>query len=415
MPYSDSWVRQWAHRGGLWRDTFLGDMCAYVLLAPPGGNSYHRYEKLRERGDLVRSRRGLALTASHALSREILGNDQMFGSVPMMVTRRDKGQTDSWPVHPIDDAFVTLDPPRHTLQRDMATPWTTPAAIRELAPVMESDAAELLDRMPQDHAVDVVSQYIEPFIATALSRLLGLPVEDIRYPIRWGRIMSEALDGPRLPLEAHRERQMCTEMTDYFQDRFMHPHEENGRLVTDLAQKVQAGQCSMRDAIAVASSMLGGGMVNPVSLVGNVILSLLRNPDQLEKARPNYTAAIDESLRYETTVQYLIRRTSADTELAGQHLPARTPLVVLIAAANRDPGVFDHPHVFDVTRPNLHQAITFGTGIHACPGSLMTRQQTRIALRLLFARYPRIRVAGKPRYRRSTGQFGVIKLPVHLG
>ncbi|MDF3139931.1 MULTISPECIES: cytochrome P450 [unclassified Streptomyces] len=121
-----------------------------------------------------------------------------------------------------------------------------------------------------------------------------------------------------------------------------------------------------------------------------------------------------ESLRYETAAQYLMRRVLKDTEVAGRRLPTGIPIVVLVAAANRDPEVFERPDTFDVRRKNLGDVIDFGTGIHCCPGSALTRHQTQIALRLLFERFPRIRLAGTPKRRCSTGQRGIGYLPVRL-
>ncbi|MEU7768670.1 cytochrome P450 [Nocardia sp. NPDC049190] len=115
-------------------------------------------------------------------------------------------------------------------------------------------------------------------------------------------------------------------------------------------------------------------------------------------------------LRLEAPAQYSVRVARETTQLAGQELRKKTPVVTLLAAANRDPSVFSEPERFDLGRTNARDHISFATGVHYCIGAGLARLEGQIALRALFERFPRISVTGPARYCPSR----VIRGPQHL-
>src|SRR5690606_27919242 len=134
----------------------------------------------------------------------------------------------------------------------------------------------------------------------------------------------------------------------------------------------------------------------------------------LHPADGDYTAVIEESLRYDTPVQYVVRVAKTDTRLADRAITAGTPIVALLAAANRDPEIFTDPHVFDPRRREPHRHLTFGAGIHFCIGAALARAEAAIAVRRFFERFPDARIAGKTEPLQSRALHGLRGLPVVL-
>jgi cytochrome P450 len=125
-----------------------------------------------------------------------------------------------------------------------------------------------------------------------------------------------------------------------------------------------------------------GGQETTANLIGNAVVCLLDNPDQLARlqAAPGLLpSAIEEVLRYRSPFQWVFRATRRDVAMHGQVIPAGKIVLVLIGSANRDPRQFGDADRFDITRdPNPHLA--FGHGLHACLGAPLARLEARIAL-----------------------------------
>lgn len=139
------------------------------------------------------------------------------------------------------------------------------------------------------------------------------------------------------------------------------------------------------------------GHITTVNLIGNGVFALLTHPEQASKLRsdPGLVAnAVEEILRYygpaETTTARFARE---DVELGGQAVAKGEPLLVVLAAADRDPTRFSDPQSFDITRDDANRHIAFGKGIHACLGAPLARLEGQIALETLFRRYPDLRLA----------------------
>jgi cytochrome P450 len=167
--------------------------------------------------------------------------------------------------------------------------------------------------------------------------------------------------------------------------------------------------------LATSEALLIGGFVTTANIIGNGALALLRNPDQFEalRAHPGLAEnAVEEVLRLVAPAQYSVRVARNPVSLAGHDLPAGTPIVLLLAAANRDPEVFPDPTRFDIARDNARRHLAFAAGIHYCIGAGLARMEGQIALRALVERFPGLRLAGRVRYCPSRVIRGPLALPV---
>lgn len=394
----------------LFSDVLRGDPGARILWARPGADRHRQYEKVRARGALATSRRGLLFTAAHGPSRQVLtGGD--FGPAPIGASaRRRRAAGDVTLVHPVDDSFLKLEPPRHTELRSLVAPTFHRRELADLGPRIEKIVGHCLNELPRGRVTDLITNYAEAVPMAVISHILGLPDTEAPRFAAWGNVLASLLDGARTAEERRRSRALVSEMTAYFRDRLTQADPEGPGLIAGLTQQCPA-QLSLREAIATCSMLLVGGFGTTTHLLGNTLHTLLRQP-HLRPADGDYTAVIEESLRYDAPVQYVVRVAKTDTRLAGRAITAGTPIVVLLAAANRDPEIFPDPHVFDPLRREPHRHLTFGAGTHFCIGATLARAEAAIAVQRFFERYPHAHVAGKVAPLRSRALHGLRRLPV---
>jgi len=161
-----------------------------------------------------------------------------------------------------------------------------------------------------------------------------------------------------------------------------------------------------------------GGQETTTNLIGSGVLSLLRNPDQLEKLRADLAlipSAVEELLRYESPSQHTARLAPEDTEIGGKQIRKRQAVMAVMAAANRDPERFPDPDRLDITRKD-NRHVAFGWGAHFCFGAPLARIEGQIAFEEMLRRLPNLALEpGKLTWRTNLGLRGLTALPVRFG
>ena len=198
-------------------------------------------------------------------------------------------------------------------------------------------------------------------------------------------------------------------------------HEPDGGLITALVAAEQAGDSlSPDECLAMLFLLLFAGHETTVNLIGNGMLALIDNPEQLTAliGQPMLAeSAVEELLRFTNPVQFGASRVAlVDLELGGVTIKKGNVVVAMLSSANRDESVFASPESLDISRsPNRH--LGFGLGIHFCLGAPLARMEGRIAFNKLLARFPNIRLAvprDSIRWRASPVFRGLKSLPVYL-
>ncbi len=394
-----------------------GDLTASVLGMPRGADGYGRYERIRERGDLVRGRSGLCMTASHAVCSQVL-RGEAFVAAPTSAVRLNlrplPWQQSGKLVHPLDDSLASANPPEHTRLRKIVAPHFSPEVIRARRAFIEEMVDRQLDRLDRSEPVDLIDEFAMQVPSKVICELLGLSPQDHFLFARWGSEFGATVDGARGLRDRRRTRILLAEMTEYFAavvaDRSRHPRDD---VITALVGALTEGLLTEVQLLATCQALLIGGFVTTSNIIGNAVVALSENPEQ----RAAFTADLDsagqvveEALRLQAPAQYGVRLTRETTMLFDQELPAGTPVVTLLAAANRDPAVFAEPNAFDISRRNSREHLSFAAGVHYCLGASLARMEGAIALRALYERFPRLTVAGAVTYFPSR----VIRGPLHL-
>jgi cytochrome P450 len=194
-------------------------------------------------------------------------------------------------------------------------------------------------------------------------------------------------------------------------------HPEDNLLSELVAAREDGVGLDERELKATAGLVLAAGFETTVNLLGNGVALLARHPEQLRQLRDEpagWPNAVDEILRYDPPVLLTGRSALRDTEVAGTRIPQGSLVTTLLAAANRDPDVFAAPASFDVTRANAREHVSFSAGRHYCLGAALARMEGEVGLRLLFERYPQLRLEPGARRRPTRILRGYASLPVRL-
>jgi cytochrome P450 len=321
---------------------------------------------------------------------------------------------------PLD--FLRRDPPEHDRLRELATrpygPPCTPGRIEGMHPWLAEVTNGLIDNFAGRHRVDVVDDFAYPLPVTAICRLLGVPREDQPRFHQWADAITESanLTTGTFAERQHRRNQVQAELGAYLDGLAdAHARQPGDDLISGLLTDTGPGApMSRADLVITCALLLVAGHETTVNLIANGMLTLLRHPDVLDRLRHEPGLAIplvEELLRYEPPVQFLTGRSAlADIDIAGTTIPQGSPLTLVLAAGNRDPGRFPDPDRFDPDRTdNVH--LGFGSGIHYCYGAPLARVETQVALPALARRLhnPRL-VTDSPPYRPNPEPRG----PRHL-
>ncbi|GAB3413653.1 cytochrome P450 family protein [Flindersiella endophytica] len=324
-----------------------------------------------------------------------------------------------------DGNLIQMDAPDHRKLRRLVSSAFTPKVVAGLEPRIRTITNELLDAVAGKEEIELVGDLAYPLPVIVIAELLGVPPGDRDLFREWvGNLfekrpdLSMGKDSAELERELQQHLGGLQAMYDYLHqhaaERRRQPRED---LLTGLVRaEVDGERLSDTEVVNFAGLLLVAGHITTTMLLGNTVLALDLNPEAgaLVRSDPSLVPpAIEESIRYLSPFALLGRSTRADVEVAGRRIPADQVLMVWIGAANRDPRAFADPDVFDPIRdPNPH--LGFGRGVHFCLGAPLARLEGRIALNILFDRFPALRTIPErpPAFMETTEMTGVTTLPL---
>jgi pimeloyl-[acyl-carrier protein] synthase len=316
-------------------------------------------------------------------------------------------------------SMLVVDPPDHTRLRNLVNKAFTPRMVERLRPRIESITADLVDRLASESEVDLISRFAYPLPVIVIAEMLGVPVQDRAQFQEWSAVVVRGLDPFVDPETQEAIFDAREALAGYLRGIIVQRRREPADdLITAMIAARETGDLlSEGELVAMCNLLLVAGHETTVNLIGGGVLALLRNPDQLERLRrrPELArTAVEELLRYTPPVQWTGRVAVVELEIDGRRVAPRQSVIGILAAANRDPEVFDDPDRLDVGRdPNPH--VSFGRGIHFCLGSPLARLEAQVALPMLVERFPDLRLAGTPEPRPTWNLRGLASLPVALG
>lgn len=375
---------------------------------------YPFYARLREAGPVheIRAAGHQAwLVVGHAEARAAL-NDPRLSKSPSTV-----GMTflDEEVIGP---NLLVLDPPDHTRLRRLIAREFTVRRVEALRPRVQAVTDGLLDAMEPAGRADLVADFAFPLPITVICELLGVPTADREAFHAWSTeiVAPTSAEGERAAvygLDAYLagliENKRAAGPADDLLSALLRTSDEDGE-----------GRLSAAELRAMAYLLLIAGHETTVNLISNGVRALLAHPDQLAALRSDFgllDGAVEEMLRFDGPVETATYRFAREpVAVGGTLIPAGSPVLVSLAAGDRDPERYPDPDRFDIRRdPSGHLA--FGHGIHFCLGAPLARLEARVAMRSLLERLPGLTLehdssAGPLEWLPGLLMRGVRRLPV---
>jgi cytochrome P450 len=299
--------------------------------------------------------------------------------------------------------MIASDPPVHTRRREAVAPSLAPDALRSVRDTTETQVSALLDCMPSTGVVDLVPVLAARVPARTLLDLLGLPHVDEQPVRRWTAGFSDGI-SPWAGADGEvRAGAAMAELRDHLRPAL------DARRRTPLADVLTALATSRDldddEALQQAVLLCTAGLDTTADLLASAIAAVAARPDVWQRVvvdpASEAPAVVEETLRFESPVPFVMRSLMAPREVAGVHLDGGTPLLLAVAAANRDEAVFTDPERFDPGRiaRGERRHLAFGYGVHRCLGAPLARLQATVVLRALAERHPTLALAAPVRAR----------------
>ena len=296
-------------------------------------------------------------------------------------------------------SMLELEPPRHTRLRNLVLRAFTSRRIAGLGPEIAALSHSLIDAFPSG-PVDLLPNFATKLPVIIIARLLGVPESMADDLLRWSNAMVGMYQAGRTPATEDRAADAARDFAAFLRG---HVNERSTRPADDLithliAAEAEGSRLTTDELIATCILLLNAGHEATVHTIGNGIKSLLETQTPATALAPaSIAATVEEILRFDPALHMFTRWVYEDVTVMGQTFHRGDRVALLLAAANRDPAQWDNPARFDPTRaPRPHAS--FGAGLHFCVGAPLARLELQIALPILFARLPGLRLTGVPAY-----------------
>jgi cytochrome P450 len=388
------------------------------LLRPSArANPYPVYHELRKRGPLHLPWANLTVFSSFRDCNEVLRHPASATGImfarPEIAARagpRPFGKT----------GFLFLDPADHARLRQLVSNAFAPKVVKALEPDISALVSSLLDDVEAAGTFDVIADLAYPLPVAVICRLLGVPIEDepefSRASAPLARLVDPFITFTRDPHGSDELRRAGLWLHGYLHDLIEQRRRAPGEdLISALIAVEESGdQLTEEEIIATCTLLLIAGHENTVNLIANAILAMLRHPWQwaaLGADPGRVSAVIEETLRYDPPNQLMGRIAREDTTIGDVTVSKGGIMMLLQAAANRDPDVNERPDEFDPDRETIHH-LAFGHGPYFCLGAPLARLEASIALSAVTSRFPNARLDGEPLYKPNVTLRGLSTLAV---
>jgi cytochrome P450 len=314
--------------------------------------------------------------------------------------------------------LLFLDNPQHRRLRKLMNTGFTPAMILSMRSRIQKIVDALLDRIAGAEQFDFMQDFAYPLPALVIAEMLGVDAADQTDFIAWSDDVAAFFSNSQATLEhARRAQNSLIAMTEYFRGVLLERRDKLGNdLISLLIRAEEEGDVlTIEELVAQCSLLLFAGHETTRYLLGNGLLLLLQHPDQLERLKDDPALmknAVQEFLRYDSPVQFIIRIATNDFTLHGQPIKAGQKIVPLNGSANHDPLKFPNPDTLDIRRKTSGH-LAFGYGAHTCLGATLSSLEAEIVFNTILHRLPHLHLIKKsPDWRSDVGFRGLKTLPL---
>nr|ABP43711.1 cytochrome P450 [Mycolicibacterium gilvum PYR-GCK] len=382
---------------------------------------YPLYARIRAQGPVQLPANNLTVFSTYAACDEILRHPHA-SSDRLKSTLAQRAIADGAQPRPFGPpGFLFLDPPDHTRLRRLVSKAFVPKVVKALEP----EIVALVDALLADAGgtFDAIEGLAYPLPVAVICRLLGVPLADEPEFSAASALLAQSLDpfatvtgsaGDGFEERMEAARWLRGYLRELISQRRRDPGED---LMSGLIQVEESGdQLTEDEIVATCNLLLVAGHETTVNLIANAILALLSNDGQwsaLAADPARVGAVVEETLRYDPPVQLVGRIAAEDMTVGTTTVPKGDNMLLLTAAAHRDPDAVDRPDEFDPDRESFRH-LGFGKGPHFCIGAPLARLEAAVALTALTSRFPGAQLAGEPSYKQNVTLRGMSELPITL-
>ncbi|HKZ74259.1 MAG TPA: cytochrome P450 [Steroidobacteraceae bacterium] len=312
--------------------------------------------------------------------------------------------------------LVAMNPPQHTRLRGVLAQAFSPARIRQLSESVDAVAERLLARLEAKSSGDMSAELAFPLPIEVICTMLGIPAQDQQMFREQGAALISGLERTSTPDEQQRAADASATLFAYLSEIAAARQREPGDdLISVLVAHQAAGDMTHEEVVFTGAVLLLAGHETTTHLIGNGIAALIEHPGEFQRLarEPERVAnAVQEFLRYDPSIFAIFRDCTAELTFGDVTVPAGSRMTLALAAANRDPEVFQNPDTLDIARPNASRHLSFAGGIHLCLGQALARIESQIVFRKLVEKFSSLSFDGTPERRRGLTFNGYDRLPV---
>jgi len=394
-----------------------------LLDAENRANPYPIYRQILDGGPVVMPGSNLAIFSSYQDCSDVLRHPAT-ASDRLKSTAAQRQIAEGVNPRPFGQpGFLFLDPPDHTRLRKLAQQAFAPKVVRGLEGHITALVDGLLDGVAAAGRFEVVADLAHPLPVAVICHMLGVPIEDEAEFSAASALLGQGLD-PFITFTGEVPDNFADRMAagrwlrgylaDLVEQRRSAPRDD---LISALIAAEEGGdQLTSDEIVATCNLLLIAGHETTVNLIANAILAMLRHPrhwSALAADPERAPAIVEETLRYDPPVQLVCRVAADDMTIGDVTVPKGDTMMLLFAAAQRDPAVYSSPDAFDPDREGIRH-LAFGLGAHFCLGAPLARLEARIALSAVAARFPNARLVGEPTYKPNVTLRGMATLSVAI-
>lgn len=310
--------------------------------------------------------------------------------------------------------LLEADPPLHDRTRAIMNRVVSPAGLKALEPVWRERAQSLAEDLASRGQFDAVRDFSEVYPMLVFPDAVGLMEDGRENLLVYAAAVFNAF-GPRNAVFAQGEAS-ARAASAWVAEACRRENLTAGGWGMAVFEEADRGACTQQEAERLVRSLLSAGVDTTVNSLATAIHALTQFPDEWKKLRAEphlVRRAVEESLRWDSTVQTFFRTTSCDVAIGDVTIPKDSKALLFLGAANRDPRKWENPDQFDVGRMTSGH-VGFGAGIHQCLGQMIARVETQLALTALVERCSAIEAAGPIVRRCNNTLHAASSLPVRV-
>jgi cytochrome P450 len=392
----------------------------YQLLDPEVlANPYPLYERLRTETPVhwdpylhawVVTRYADVITVLHEFSADRTPTPEQFATM---------GLSELGPIAKVlMRQMLFMDAPAHTRLRGLASMAFTPARVEVLRSHIRDIVDDLMEPLLRAESMDVINDLAAPLPAIVTAEMFGVPIEDCDKLKAWSADFAEVLGNfQHNPDRTARTLRCVEEMSAYFREAIerMKIEPREGLVHSFMTAEIDGDRLTEEEIVANCIVTMVGGQETTTNLIGNGVLTLLRNPDQLQRLRDDLSlipSAVEELLRYESPSQHTARIAPRDTQLGGKMIRKGQAVIAVMGAGNRDPEKFPNPNRLDLGRTD-NRHLAFGWASHFCFGAALARIEGQLVFEAIASRTSNLKLSNQALvWRDNLGLRGLVNLPV---